>query len=249
MTALHIAPETPNLPPVPRGWKRPVRPVALIVVGGVVLLVWLVLMAASVWYFYEHWEARLTLHNQDVSLRLPVGMQALAEVSSPIQTRINMRPLVQVPIKQTMAVQLPDHLQANVTLHTVLPVDTSVSVDVLVPVKTTLSLSVPLHSWLPNIKVALPLTVNLPVHMVVPVKAQVPVDLDMVVSGDLPPVLNVPIETTFDLRPEVKGRIQAHMVNQAAFSLVSPVEPFGVRIEQAHLRVPFNLTFLTQRAR
>lgn len=247
MTDRDLAPAMPTLPPAPRGWKRPVRPVALMVVGGAVLLIWLALMTVSVWYFYEHWEARLTLHNQDVSLRLPGGMQALAEVSAPIQTRINMRPLVHVPIKQTMAVQLPDHLQARVKLNTVLPVDTTVNVDMLVPVNTTLSLSVPLHAWLPHIKVTLPLTVNLPVHMVVPVKAQVPVDLDMVVSGDLPPLLNVPIDTTFDLRPEVKGRIQARMVNQTAFSLVSPVEPFGVRIEQAHLRVPFNLTVLTQR--
>jgi hypothetical protein len=233
----------------PRGWNRPVRPVALLVVGGAVLLLWLVLMTTSVWWFYEHWEARLTLRNQQVSLRLPAGMPAMAEVTSPLRSRLNLRPRIEVPVHQTVSAELPDHLQAHVQVHTTLAIDTSVSVDQVVPVSTTLNLAVPLRSWLPRINVTLPLTLNLPVHMVVPVKAQVPVDLDMVVSGDLPPRLSVPIDTVFKLRPEVKGAIEARMVALTEFRLVSPVEPFDLSIEQADLHVPFNLTFFRQRVR
>ena len=233
----------------PRGWNRPVRPVALIVVGGAVLLIWLVLMAVSVWYFYEHWEARLTLHHQAVTLRLPAGMPAMAEVGAPLHTRVNLQPLLHVPVKQMVTAQLPDHIQANVKLQTTLPIDTTVTVDQVVPISTVLDTTVQLKSWLPRIPVSLPVSFNLPLHMVVPVKAEVPVDLDVVASGDLPPTLRIPIDAGFDVRPVVKGAIQARLLSQTAFRLMAPVEPFALSIEEAHLRVPFNLTFFTQRVR
>lgn len=232
----------------PRGWNRPIKPVALIVVGGGVLLVWLVLMAVSVWYFYEHWEARLTLNQLPVRLRLPEGMVAMAEVSSPVKTRIDMRPLVKIPVKQTMTVQLPDHLQARAHLKTTLPVDTSVTVEQMVPVSTTLNMQVALRSWLPSMPVSVPVTLQVPLKITVPVKTEVPVDLDVAIRGELPPTLNVPVDTVFAMRPHVKGVVTAHMSSQTAFHLLSPIEPFPLAIERTNLSVPFNLTFLKQRA-
>lgn len=234
--------------PIPWGWNRPIKPVALIVVGGAVLLIWLVLMSISVWYFYEHWEARLTLLKQPVQLRLPEGMVAMAEVSSPLQTRIDMRPVVRIPIKQTMSVQMPDHLNAMAHIKTTLPVDTSVTVEQLVPVKTTLNMQVALRSWLPSMAVSVPVTLNVPLKMTVPVKTDVPVDLDVAISGELPPSLHIPIDTVFTVQPHVKGVVTAHMSSQTAFSLLSPIEPFPLTIDRASLSVPFNLTFLKQRA-
>jgi hypothetical protein len=55
------------------------------------------------------------------------------------------------------------------------------------------------------------------------------------------------VNAVFSVRPEVVGDIEARMESQTAFRLVSPVEPFDLQIEQAHLRVPFNLTFFKQR--
>lgn len=232
----------------PAGWNRPIKPVALIVVGGAVLLIWLALMAISVWYFYEHWEARLTLSQQAVRLRLPEGMVAVAEVGSALKTRIDMRPLVNIPVKQTMTVQLPDHLQARAHLKTTLPVDTSVTVTQMVPVSTTLNMQVALRSWLPAMSVSVPVTLQVPLNLTVPVKTEVPVDMDVVVRGELPPALNIPIDTVFAMRPHVKGVVSAHMRSQTAFKLLAPIEPFPLSIERADLSVPFNLTFLKQRA-
>ena len=235
--------------PLPWGWNRPIRPLALIVVGGAVLVIWLVSMAASVWYFYEHWEARLTLINQPVRLRLPAGMLAKAEVSSPLKTRIDMRPLVRIPIKQTMSVQMPDELHAMAHVKTTLPVDTSVSVEQLVPVTTTLHMQIALRSWLPSMAVSVPVTINVPIKLTVPVKAEVPVDMDVAIRGKLPPTLNIPIDTVFSVQPHVQGVVSAHMSSQTTFSLLSPVEPFPLTLERASLSVPFNLTFLKQRVR
>lgn len=232
-----------------RGWNRPVRPVALLVVGSTVLLIWLMLTALAVWYFYAFWEARMTMYNQAVRLRLPAGMVSVAKVTSPLRTRLDMRPLVRMPIKQVIPAQISDHLQARVQMQTTLPVDTSVAVDQMVPVKTTLSMKVSVWRWLPSIPVTLPITLDMPLRMTVPIKADVPVNLDLEVSGELPPVINIPIDATFMLRPRIKGAIEARMVSQTAFSLMAPVEPFPMTIERTDLRVPFQLTFLKQRTR
>lgn len=242
-----VAPASTMTMTLPRGWNRPVKPGALVLVGGSVLVLWLLAMAASIWYFYAHWEARLTMHDQAVRLRLPEGMQALAEVSSPLHSRLDMQPLVQVPIRQTMPAQIVDQLQAQVKLHTTIPVDTSVTVAQMVQVKTTLNLSVSVFSWLPRVPVTLPVTLDLPLNMVVPLKADIPVDLDLAVSGNLPSVLHIPIDATFAVRPRIKGAIEARMVSQTAFSLL-PLAPFPLVIEHANLRVPFDLTLLKQRA-
>jgi hypothetical protein len=224
-----------------------VRPAALVVVGGAVLLTWLVLMVASVWYFYEHWQAQLSMRNQAVRLRLPPGMVAMAEVDAPLRTHLSLQPLVRVPVRQTVSAQLSDQLQAQVRLDTVLPVDTSVTVDQIVPVRTTLSLSLKLRAWLPAIPVTVPVTLDLPVHMTVPVKAEVPVKLDIVASGTLPPALDIPIDAVFALRPRIDSDIQAKLLSQTAFQLVAPIAPFDVSIARADLSVPFNLTFVRQR--
>ncbi|RTL29759.1 MAG: hypothetical protein EKK47_12735 [Burkholderiales bacterium] len=237
------------VPQSARGWNRPARPVALVLVGGAVLLIWLALMIGGVWYFYEHWEARLTMLDHGVRLRLPPGMQAMAEVTSPVHSRLNLRPEVTVPVKQTIPAQLSDHIQARVKLHTSLPVDTSVVVDQQVQVKTTLSLSVALRSWLPRIPVSLPVTLTLPLRMDVPIKADVPVDLDLVVSGELPHTLNIPIDARFSLRPVIDTDIETRMVSQTAFELISPMSPFDLTIARADLKVPFDLTVLRQRHR
>lgn len=234
-------------PKLPRGWNRPVRPAALILVGGAVLLAWLALMVGAVWYFYEHWQAQLSMRDQPVRLRLPPGMVAMAEVDAPLRTHLKLQPLVRVPVNQTVSAQLSDQLQAQVQLDTVLPVDTSVTVDQIVPVKTTLSLALKLRSWLPAVPVTVPVTLDLPVHMTVPVKADVPVKLDIVASGTLPPALDIPINTVFELRPQIDSDIQAKLLSQTAFKLVGPLAPFDVRIARAELSVPFNLTFLRQR--
>lgn len=243
---MHAPPAAPGQR-IARGWNRPVRPAALVWVGIAVLLTWLALVTASVWYLYGHWESRLALRNQGVRLRLPEGMAAVAEVNAPLRTHVVLQPLVRVPVRQTVSAKISDQLQARVVLHTVLPVETVVTVDQVVPVKTTLQTSVSLHRWLPRIPVTVPLSLSLPLRMNVPVKASVPVDLDMQVSGNLPPTLQVPIDTVFALRPQVHADIVARIVSETAFRLHGPPPSFDVTIERANLSAPFNLTFFKQR--
>jgi hypothetical protein len=225
----------------PRGWNRPVKPGALIVVSVIVLLVWLAVVGSAVWYFYETWEARFTLRDQPVQLRLPTGMKASADVASPIRTRIDLRPRLVLDLDQTMPVRITDSLIAHATLNTILPIDTSVQVDTVVPVSTTLDLSVSIKSWLPRVQVSVPLTLNLPVRMTVPIRTEVPISLDIDASGELPPALDVPVRATFVLHPEIRADIDVRMDATTLFSLTGPMAPFDVRIARADVRLPFHL--------
>lgn len=224
----------------PRGWNRPVRPGALLVVGAVVLLVWGCLMVAATWFVYAHLDAIVDLRQQPVALRLPEGLQALAEVSAPVQTRVDLAPRVVVPLRQTLAVEVSDSLQARARLQTRVPVDTVVHVAQSVPVRTSLQLSVPVVSWLPRFEVTVPLVLDLPVKLDVPIQLQVPLDLDVLASGELRAPLQVPLDVNLPLRPEVRGELQVGIGRQMAFRLLGPMPTMPVTIERARLNLPFS---------
>ena len=72
----------------PGGWHRPVRPGALLAVAVSLLVLWLALMVGGVMWFYAHFESHITVREQAVRLRLPSGLPALAEVSSPLTLQV-----------------------------------------------------------------------------------------------------------------------------------------------------------------
>ncbi len=231
----------------PRGWHRPVKPLALVLVAVTLLLLWLLIFSMAFWYFYGHWEARFTLLDQPVALRLPVGMPAVAEVQTPLHTRLDFSPALHLSLKQSMAVQLPARVNAQVQMNTTVPIDTEVSVSQDIPIHTQVSVEVPVRSWLPIFPMMLPVDLVLPLRMVVPIHARVPVALDVLVSGELPPSLSVPLDMHMNLKLRILGDLSARMVGHTEFRLLAPQEPFPVQIEKAALHVPFKLTGVDQR--
>lgn len=222
----------------PRGWHRPISRAQLLLVSLTLLIAWLAVMGLAAWGFWHHWEARLVLRDQAMSVALPAGLRAQAEVSSPLVTRIDLHPSIEVALDQTLMVALQDSLSAHTTVHTVLPVDTTVDVSQDVPVDTVATLHVPLVKWLPAFTVDLPLKLTMPVRLRVPFKAEVPVDLDMVVTGTGPASLPVPVRAKLALRPHVQGRIEARVTRRADFSLMAPVPPIEMRLTELGMAVP-----------
>jgi hypothetical protein len=233
-------------PQGPRGWHRPVRPGALLLVGAVVLLLWLLLMVLGVGYFYRHWQARVALRDQPVLLRLPAGLPSVARISEPVRTRLDMHPTVSVPLHQVVPVEVRNQLMAQVRLKATVPVVTEVTVSQNIPVHTTLETDMRVRSWLPSMHVSLPVSFNLPVRLTVPVRAQLPIDLDVLVSGALTQTLQVPLDTTVTVHPHVVGELSARLDSETGFRLLDPVPPIALRIARADLRVPFNLAVLSQ---
>lgn len=232
----------------PRGWHRPVRPGALLGVAVGLLVLWLGLMAGGVMWFYAHFESHITVREQAVRLRLPSGLPAWAEVSSPLTLQVPPTLRVQVPVRQEVPVTLQDSVHARVRLATTLPVSTEVLVAHEVEVKTVAQLHAPVHRWLPALDVAVPVQIRLPVRLRVPVRTEVPLNLDVAVSGELHETVRVPVDTVMLLRPQVQGDIVAQMQSQTAFRLFGPQEPVPMTITDTRLRLPFDLAWITTRS-
>lgn len=231
------------------GWHRPISLKSLLVVGGLVLLVWLALMLGAVWFVYTQLDARMDLHEQPVTLQLPAGFQAQASVQRPVSTRIDLQPLVSVPVRQRLRAQVEDALLTRASLQTLVQIDTVVQVDQVVPVQTELSMRVPLFSWLPAFDVSLPVTLNVPFKARVPVRTQVPVNLDALVSGELKAPVEVPLETVFQLRPRVQADLQAQLRGQMDFVVRETMPALPLTIVRARLLVPFDVPSIRQRER
>jgi len=235
--------------PLRGGWHRPVSPRSLLVVGGMVLLVWLALMLAAVWFVYTQFDARMDLRQQPVTLRLPAGLQAQATVQQPVITQIDLSPQVSVPVRQRLRAQVHDTLLTRASFEASLPVDTVVQVDQVVAVQTELGMQVPLVAWLPAFDVSLPVTLNLPIKASVPVRAQVPVRFDALVSGELRAPIEVPLDTVFHLRPQIRDVVRAEVRGQMDFVVQGTMPPVPLTIERARLLVPFDVPSIRQRDR
>lgn len=231
-----------------RGWNRPVRPAALVLVAIGLLVVWVGLVAWGIWYGYGHWESRVVLRQQPLSLRLPAGTQALADVHTPLDTRIRLQPVLRVPLRQTVEAEVNDSFVAQLDLAATLPVDVVVEIRHDLPVRTQLEARVDLGRFLPTLNVRLPVQFTVPVQLKVPVRADVPVRLDGVVSGQLAQRLSLPVDETLVVRPRIDHRLAGRMTHQTAFSLVGETAPLPLVIEEARLRLPFDLAFVRQRA-
>ncbi|MDE2401377.1 MAG: hypothetical protein KGL90_06900 [Burkholderiales bacterium] len=204
----------------------------------ITLLVWSAMVASACVYVEAHWQAMVPLRGQSIQVRLPSGLRAQADVRTPLQTRIDTRSTIAVPIHQTVGVELIKPVSATAVIHTVLPVDTSVSVDQEVPVVTEVEVQVPLVSWLPRMKVVLPVKFSVPVRFSVPVHLQVPLDLDVHVAGRLAGPLQIPIHTVMHATVPLHTDVQAEVLNQADFTLLGLQDPFRLTIHEALLRMP-----------
>lgn len=232
-----------------QGWRRPISLRSLLVASGLVLVVWLLLMLLATWFVYTQLDARMDLREQPVALRLPNGFHARATVQQAVRAQLEVSPLVSVPVRQTVSVQIDDTLMGRATLGATLPVNTVVLIDQVVPVSTELQMQVPLIRWLPAFDVSLPVTLNVHVKAAVPVHTQVPVRMDVLVGADLHAPLDVPVDMVFHLRPVVRETIKAQMRGAMDFVLEDDAPPISLMIERARLLVPFDVPSIRQRVR
>jgi hypothetical protein len=232
-----------------QGWHRPVSLRSLLFVGSLVLLVWFFLMLFAAWLVYTQLDARMDLREQPVALRLPNGFHARATVQQAVRTQLDLRPMMRVPVRQSVSVQVDDTIMGRATLEATLPVDTVVLIDQLVPVSTELQMQVPLVGWLPAFDVSLPVTLNVHVKAAVPVRTQVPVHMDVLVSADLHAPVEVPLDMVFQLRPVVSETIDVQLRGAMDFVLQDDAPPIPVMIERARLLVPFDVPRIRHRGR
>ncbi|HIV72037.1 MAG TPA: hypothetical protein H9903_13975 [Candidatus Aquabacterium excrementipullorum] len=238
MSTQTLAPSAP--PPAPGGWNRPVTRRALLLVSLLTALLWLALVVAGFFYVRREWVTVLEMRDQPVQLRLPEGLAARAEVAEPVLTHLESTQRLRLPLNQEVRVQVQNNLKAHTVIDTVVPVHTVVNFEGDIPVDTTVSAEVPVVSWWPSFPVTIPVKVVVPVKVAVPVSAQIPLALALDVSGELAGPLRVPIKTVLDTQVVLRANVRAQVSSSTDFSLLSPVEPFGVDIRHARFQLPMS---------
>lgn len=218
--------------------RRRVRRRDMLAVFALTLLLWLVVIAAGAALIRDRFDATLTLLDQGVQLSLPPDMPARAQALTPLSTHLDWTPTVQVPINQTVRVNLPDSLSARALVNSSTPIDTTVDFAGSIPVTIQLDMLVPVRSWLPRVHVKTPVSLVVPIQLTVPIHAQVPLNLDTQVTARIDQPLDVPLRTTFKVRVPIRTDAQALAVNQTDFVLRSPLDALSVKVQQADLRVP-----------
>ena len=242
---------TPGAAPA-TGWRRPVRLRDAAWVLTLATLAWLtatVLVLRAVHARLQDpaaaaWQARVTLRDLPVRFVLPDGVRAEAETPHRVAAELRLHPWVEVPIAQTLAVQLaPDaadgggRLSARARLETVVAVDTRFRFQQTVAVSTELDAQVRLLSWLPPVAVKVPVQLQVPVDAEVPVQARVPVQIDAPVQVRLDEPLQVPLHATLRLHPRVQARLDVDVRGRTGFRLLGPVPPVQARVDEARLRI------------
>lgn len=195
-------------------------------------LLWLALIAFALWWLLSHGLLSTALREQAVRLRLPEGLQAQAQVLSPVHADVKVLQHLRVPIAQTVSVSLPQALQAQAQVQTSLPIDTVIRVRQDVPVSATVHARVPVVRWLPAMAVEVPLAFVVPVDLAVPVRVTVPLNLAMDVQVQVPHALPVPIRTALDLRLPVNERLRVDVLRHAGFQWVGQPAPLKLGIAQ-----------------
>ena len=222
-----------------RGWHRGVGWPALIGVSLVILALWLALMVSLLWWWRDHWQGLALIDGLPVHIELPAGLEARAEVHSVLNTHVDLRQRVVVPIDQMLQVQVPGPIQARARVQAQVPVRTSVALDAVIPVRTEVQAQVPLVSWLPAMTVNLPVAFDVSVKVQVPVDTVVPLDLDLAVRTEVPGTLNVPLKTRVHATVPVKADLRAQMTREASFNLSRGIDDLPIVVTKGLMHLPF----------
>lgn len=218
--------------------RRAVRRSHLLWALTLTVVAWAAALVAGGAYLWTHLEATLALNDQRATLRLAAGLPVLARLETPVRTRIDSRPLVAVPIDQTVALDLLSAIDGQAQVRGVLPVATRVRIDQQVEAHALVQAEVPLTSWLPRLKVQLPLRLTVPVHMTVPVQVQVPLEGPVRLSARLDGPLQVPIRSVLHLRVPLHADLAAQVIGQSSLTLLDARDDIELRVHAPGVSLP-----------
>jgi hypothetical protein len=210
-----------------------------VLVSLTILALWLALMVSLLWWWRDHWQGMALIEDLHLTLDVPTGLQAMAEVHSVVNTRLDLTPRVAVPVDQTLQVVVDGPIEAQTRLQAVVPVRTQVAFETVIPVQTQVQARVPVVSWLPAMKVSLPVSFEVPVKVNVPVDAEVPLDLNLAVRTEVPGPLTVPLKTVVHARVPVQGDLQARLTREASFELDHGLQALPLVVTRSLMHLPF----------
>jgi hypothetical protein len=219
-------------------WRRPVRRSHLLWVSALAVLVWLAVVSLAAWQGYGLLVARMWVRQQPVRLQLPANLPMQAQLQSAIYTQINSGAMLAVPVRQRLSVQVPNELAAQSRVTAVVPVDTVFRYRAQIAVSTQVEALVPIVSWLPSLRVQVPLKTTVPVDVEVPVRAQLPINALVKARGRLAKPIEVDLDTTLRVKVPIRTPLVAQVRSQLDFTLQPPLPVVSMDIESTLLQVP-----------
>lgn len=204
------------------------------------LFVWLGLLAGTLFWLYKHWYSDVQLSDQALMLHLPDQLLSHVDFRSKIDTQLSTRLALRVPIKQNVPVILPSTVSGQSHVEVSIPVSTSISHQFTTRLETTVNAPVSIASWLPDIHVTLPLTLDIPVAVRIPVKATIPVSFNVQATAKLPSSIMVPIDTQLDIQVPIHQALSIDAVHKTLFALRTTDEGIGLTIKHAQMHMPLS---------
>lgn len=217
----------------------------MILGAGLLLVVAIAVGVFAGWWLFTRMDARLTLVDQQATVRLPNPVPVKADILNDLQIMLNGNITTSVPIDQTVQVPIHDTLHVMATLdhdvpikmtvpiHDIIPVDQTVHVDSKVAVMVMgRTLTLPIRGDVP-IKADVPINLDVPVDQMVHLKFTAPADVKLLQALSVP--LKTQIKTTIPLHSSLSVPVKS-----ALLASVTIPDPVDAVVTHADLRLPLN---------
>lgn len=225
--------------PTPWRLRQVSRRQLWMILAGSTLLWFAAIGVAGLW-MYHHAVGVAAFRQQALHLRLPSQMHASADINSSLYTRMDTKLALNVPIDQTLLVELPGLIKGESQLDVVVPVKADISHAFVVDVKTHIDTRVSIAAWLPDIRVQFPLAMAVPVSLQIPVDAQVPLSLSLQVQAHMPASVEVPVKTAINIALPIHQVLETDATSRAHFALHALDKGLPVELVHAQLHMPLS---------
>lgn len=197
----------------------------------------------------------LDVSQQRLSLRLPDGLRAQADIKDPVPIRIDGMVSATVPIAQTFQLPLRGSYVAQVAFNADIPLKTRVTYTGSIPVRAFADLRgstalVVDSRFLPkfDLMARVPLNFDLPVTLTVPIDTRIALAYRGPLSFTLNQNLALPIHTVVQTQFPLHRDAQAPVLARVGLQVHAPTTAIPLVIEQAALRLPLSQMSLQRSA-
>jgi len=204
------------------------------------VVIWLASIGSAMFWLYEHWQTDVRFNEQALTVHLPDQLLTHVDFRSKINTRLDADLALRIPVKQSISIELPDTVSGQSHVNLNIPVDTEISHQFTTQVQTTVNTWVSIASWLPDIYVTLPLSMDIPIAVRIPVKATIPVSANLHATAKLPRSIQVPIDTNLQIKTAIHQPMSIDASHRTLFALRTTEEGIPMVIQNAQIQMPLS---------
>jgi len=195
-------------------------------------------------YVMHHFEARVRIPEQAMSVRLSKPVDVTADLVNPLSVAVEAHVSTDVPVDQHFKIPLDQTIVAEATINHEVPVKVDVHIKQDIPVDTKIYLNtvvtlpimgstvdVPVKAWVP-------LKTRIPVDVVVPIDQKVPLSFTAPVSAHIHQTFDVPLRVKVAADVPVKTTVQVPLVKNLHAQVHMPDTAIEAVVQSTEITVP-----------